>query len=350
MRSAVKSLGRYIGTVDTSRHRIFSFLEEGTLCDDKVVIIASADAYHLGVLSSRIHCTWSNRSGVRLGVGNDPVYASNRCFDPFPFPDASNAQSQTIRDIAEELDAHRKRVVSAHPYLMMTSLYNVLEKLRAGTKPEKLNEDDQKILDDGLVMILSQLHDRLDLAVANAYGWRSDLSEDDILMNLVALNRSRAEEEKRGLVRWLRPDYQIPRYSKIVDKQAAKEAGAQTSAELMPAVEQKPSFPAGAVEQTAAVFAALTAATGPLDVKSLAGQFKRTKTTEKRVSDVLASLIRLGYVVALDDTKRFALRRYCPESFALLIRRRLRFQRVVADRAVACSCSIWSTTPFRQCA
>ncbi|BAR63215.1 MULTISPECIES: DUF4365 domain-containing protein [Bradyrhizobium] len=42
--------------------------------------------------------------------------------------------------------------------------------------------------------------------------------------------------------------------------------------------------------------------------------------------------------------------RYCPESFALLIRRRLRFQRVVADRAVACSCSIWSTTPFRQCA
>ncbi|BAR63641.1 DTW domain-containing protein YfiP [Bradyrhizobium diazoefficiens] len=41
---------------------------------------------------------------------------------------------------------------------------------------------------------------------------------------------------------------------------------------------------------------------------------------------------------------------YCPESFALLIRRRLRFQRVVADRAVACSCSIWSTTPFRQCA
>ncbi|SCB53658.1 hypothetical protein GA0061099_10881, partial [Bradyrhizobium yuanmingense] len=37
-------------------------------------------------------------------------------------------------------------------------------------------------------------------------------------------------------------------------------------------------------------------------------------------------------------------KRYCPESSALLIRRRLRFQRVVADRAVACSCSIWSTT------
>ncbi|WP_249790385.1 transposase, partial [Bradyrhizobium yuanmingense] len=49
-------------------------------------------------------------------------------------------------------------------------------------------------------------------------------------------------------------------------------------------------------------------------------------------------------------TKAGDFNRYCPESFALLIRRRLRFQRVVADRAVACSCSIWSTTPFRQCA
>jgi hypothetical protein len=38
------------------------------------------------------------------------------------------------------------------------------------------------------------------------------------------------EEEKRRLVRWLRPDYQIPRFAKGVDKQAAKEEGAQVAA------------------------------------------------------------------------------------------------------------------------
>jgi restriction-modification enzyme MmeI-like protein len=86
MRNAISGLGRYIGTVDTSRHRIFSFIEEAVLCDDKVVICASRDAFDLGVLSSKIHCTWANKSGVRLGVGNDPVCASNRCFDPFTFP------------------------------------------------------------------------------------------------------------------------------------------------------------------------------------------------------------------------------------------------------------------------
>jgi hypothetical protein len=88
----------------------------------------------------------------------------------------------------------------------------------------------------------------------------------------------------------------------------ATEEGAQVAAELIPPFEQKLSFPAGAVEQTAAVFAALNAANGPLDAAGLAAQFKRTKTTEKRVGDVLASLARLGYVTS-DDGKMFALRR-----------------------------------------
>jgi hypothetical protein len=134
------------------------------------------------------------------------------------------------------------------------------------------------------------------------------LSDDEIIAKLVALNKERSEEERRGLVRWLRPDYQIPRFAKDIDKQAAKEEGAQVAAELIAAVEQKPSFPSGAVEQTAAVFAALVGASGPIDAKGLAAQFKRTKTTERKVGEVLASLARLGYVTS-EDGKTFALRR-----------------------------------------
>ena len=183
----------------------------------------------------------------------------------------------------------------------------MLEKLRARTKPEDLDEHDRTIFNDGLVLIMKELHDKLDVAVAEAYGWPADLSDDEILSRLVALNKERSEEEKRGLVRWLRPDYQIPRFAKGVDKQAASEEGAQVVAELISAVEQKPSFPIGAVEQTAAVFAAL-AASQPLDAKGLAAQFKRTKNTEKKVGEVLASLARLGYVTS-EDGKTFALRR-----------------------------------------
>lgn len=269
--------------------------------------IGSDDAVDLGILSSRIHVAWTLRAGGWLGVGNDPRYSKSRCFDPFPFPDANNIQKQTIRLIAEELDVHRKRVLADHPHLTLTGLYNVLEMLRSGTKPDELDQGNRAIFDDGLVLIMKELHDRLDVAVAEAYGWPADLSEDQILAQLVALNQARSEEEKRGLVRWLRPDYQIPRF-KGVDKQAAKEEGAQVAAELIAAVEQKPSFPSGAVEQTAAVFAALAAARNPLDAKGLAAHFKRTKTTEKKVSEVLASLARLGYVTS-EDGQTFALRR-----------------------------------------
>jgi hypothetical protein len=70
-------------------------------------------------------------------------------------------------------------------------------------------------------------------------------------------NHERAAEEQRGYVRWLRPDYQIPRFGQKLDKQAAKEKGAQVIADLgLPEPgARKPAFPTDAVSQTAAVFA-----------------------------------------------------------------------------------------------
>jgi hypothetical protein len=59
--------------------------------------------------------------------------------------------------------------------------------------------------------------------------------------------------------------------------------------------------------RSSTVFAALAAASQPLDAKSLAAQFKRTKTTERKVGDVLASLARLGYATS-EDGKVFGLR------------------------------------------
>jgi hypothetical protein len=111
-------------------------------------------------------------------------------------------------------------------------------------------------------------------------------------------------------VRWLRPDYQIPRFGKDVDKQAAKEEGAQIIADLglpEPAA-RKPSFPSDALAQTAAVFAALAQARAPIDAPGLAANFRRTKTVERDISGVLASLMRLGHVATRDGTT-FEIRR-----------------------------------------
>lgn len=85
-------------------------------------------------------------------------------------------------------------------------MYNVLEKLRAG---EELTEKEKAIHDKGLVSVLKQLHDDLDAAVFAAYGWPATLTDAEILERLVALNAERAAEEKRGIIHWLRPEYQI---------------------------------------------------------------------------------------------------------------------------------------------
>ncbi|HSZ57709.1 MAG TPA: hypothetical protein VK797_18750 [Tepidisphaeraceae bacterium] len=62
-------------------------------------------------------------------------------------------------------------------------------------------------VESGLVSVLKQIHDDLDAAVAEAYGWPADLGDEEILRRLVALNAQRAEEESRGLTRWLRPGF-----------------------------------------------------------------------------------------------------------------------------------------------
>ncbi len=79
-----------VPTVETSKHRFFVFLDASILPDNMLVNIASSDAFVLGILSSRIHVTWALAAGGRLGYGNDPRYNKTRCFEPFPFPDASD--------------------------------------------------------------------------------------------------------------------------------------------------------------------------------------------------------------------------------------------------------------------
>lgn len=211
LRAMLAGLPRFIGTTETAKHRMFSFIDGAVLPDHMVISIASDDAFHLGVLSSRLHVAWALAKGGTLE--DRPRYNKSVCFDPFPFPDLPEGPlKQRIRDLGERLDSHRKRQQDQHPDLTLTGLYNVLEKLRAG---DSLNAKEKTIHDQGLVTLLRQIHDELDAAVLEAYGW-ADLHpltperEPELLTRLVSLNHERAAEEQRGHIRWLRPDYQAP--------------------------------------------------------------------------------------------------------------------------------------------
>lgn len=285
-RPALKGLSRYIATVETAKHRFFVFLDKKTLPDNKLVNIASDDAWHLGVLSSRIHVVWALAAGSRLGVGNDPVYVKSRCFEAFPFPEATEEQKARIRQLAEALDAHRKRQQEQYPVLTMTGMYNVLEKLRTG---EELTEKERQAHEQGLVSVLRQLHDELDAAVAEAYGWPADLPDEAILERLVDLNRERVREEEQGLVHWLRPEFQCP--SGAVGGKQGELLETETEAAPAPARE-KPVWPKTLPEQVAAVRAALFQQTGPVSAKELKESFKQAR--EPKVLEILAALASIG--------------------------------------------------------
>jgi hypothetical protein len=309
LRPALAGLSRYIATVETTKHRTFQFLDAEILPDNMLVNVGSDDAYTLGVLSSRKHVVWALRAGGWQGVGNDPRYSKSRCFDPFPFPAANDLEKQRIRNIAEDLDAHRKRVLAEHSRLTLTGLYNVLERLRAGTAPDALSEDERHIFEDGLVLILKELHDKLDAAVADAYGWPVDLSDEHILAQLVALNRERAKEEARAVVRWLRPEYQVPRFGSAKEKAELDLVGGEIGSGSPVTAGPRPTFPSDDFAQTAAVMSVLAVATAPLNAAAIAAIFKQGRRVLLKVVAVLAALSRTGFVTTADGGATFSLRR-----------------------------------------
>ncbi len=326
LRPALAGLPRYIATVETAKHRTFQFLDASIAPDNKLICIASDDAFHLGVLSSAAHVTWALVAGSRLGVGNDPVYVKTACFEKFPFPDATPEQQARIRLLVEELDAHRKRRQAAHPELTLTGLYNVLEKLRSG---EILNAKEKAIHGAGLVSVLKSLHDDLDRAVLEAYGWDDlvafvgrDLSRqtpiteaavgmnpdlrETLLERLVALNTARAAEEARGQVRWLRPAFQNPSSephphptpplegegSLLLPLQGGGREGDGVS--IVPVKTEKLPWPASLPEQVALVARVLAESPDPLTEPMLAARFTGRGPWKKRLSQLLETLVALG--------------------------------------------------------
>ena len=282
LRRQLADLPRYIVTVETSKHRFFSFLDASILPDNMLVAIADDDAYVLGVLSSRIHVIWALAQGGHLGVGNDPRYNKTRCFETFPFPTPTAAQRQAIRETAQALDDHRKARLALHPDLGMTTLYNVLEKLRTGAA---LSDAERDVHDRGLVSTLRALHDELDSRVADAYSWPADLTDQDLLGRLLDLNAVRQAEERQDLVRYLRPAYQDPRGGA---RQALDLEVAATAAAALPL----PTFPGRLAEQSQAVRLVLRGAAGPLNARQVASTFKGLG--EARAEELLETLVVLG--------------------------------------------------------
>ena len=182
MRKAVSALNRYIATVRVARHRIFVWLPKTTLSSNKLIVIARDDEFFFGTLHSRIHEVWALANSSRHGVGNDPTYTPSTCFETFPFPwppgkePKDDPRVQAIAQAAKELVEQRDRWLNAE------GLSEAEKKKRTLTN-----------LYNARPTWLDLAHKRLDENVFAAYGWPSDLSDEEILEKLLAVNLERSK-------------------------------------------------------------------------------------------------------------------------------------------------------------
>ena len=210
MHRALAGLSRFIVTPRVAKHRTFSWLEHPTLPDTRLFALARDDDTFFGILHSRIHELWSLATASWHGVGNDPTYNATVCFETFPFPVglspdhsavsyATDLRAQAIAQAAQTLVMTRERwlnppelvmrtpeVVPSFPDRLMSCDISAAATLHTRTLTALYN---QRGTSQGAW--LDTLHGALDTAVAAAYGWPADLSDDQLLTRLLELNHAR---------------------------------------------------------------------------------------------------------------------------------------------------------------
>ena len=206
LRTALQSLGRFIATSMVSKYRFFVWLDKIQLPENLVVVIARDDDTTFGILHSRFHELWALRTCTWLGKGNDSRYTPTTCFETFPFPDGlqpnipasayvDDPRAQVIAAAAQKLNELRDNWLN--PPQWVDRLPEVVPGYpdRLIPKPEHAAELKKRTLTNlynQRPAWLANAHRDLDHAVAAAYGWPVDLSDDEVLRRLLALNRERA--------------------------------------------------------------------------------------------------------------------------------------------------------------
>lgn len=209
MRAAIGRIQRAIVTPEVSKHRLFVWLPASIGPDKNLVVIARDDDTTFGILHSRFHEMWALALGTSLE--DRPRYTPSTTFETFPFPDgltpdlpaaayADDPRAQRIAKAAQALVEARDRwlnppeLVDIVPEVVPGFPDRILPKNPAAGATLKARTLTNLYNTRGTPAgaWLDRLHHDLDCAVAAAYGFPADISREDALARLLALNHARA--------------------------------------------------------------------------------------------------------------------------------------------------------------
>ena len=203
MWGALDGQTRYIATPTVAKHRLFVWYDARICPDHQLIVIARDDDVTFGLLHSRFHELWSLRLCTWLGKGNDPRYTPSTTFERFPFPAGLTPNVPASSYVAEPqavvvAEAARRLVELRDRWFNPPEWVVWVDEPAPGypQRPVPRDEDAAKALRKRTLtnlyndrpQWLADAHATLDAAVAVAYGWPANISDDDALHELLVLN------------------------------------------------------------------------------------------------------------------------------------------------------------------
>lgn len=221
MRDALEPLTRFVCTTRVSKHRLFVWQTAPTLPDSATFAFAKSEDSFMGFLHSRIHEVWARSQGTQVRERESGFrYTPTSCFETFVFPKCNASTLAAISDSAKELDTLRSNWLNPPEWTQEEVLQFPgsttgpwkkfvrkpdLRGIGTVKYPRSIPKDADcaaKLQKRTLTNLYNErptwldlAHKKLDEAVFAAYGWPSNLTDDEILSRLLALNLERAAKE-----------------------------------------------------------------------------------------------------------------------------------------------------------
>jgi len=198
---AIGSVNQCLVNSQVSKHLVFAFQPTGRVFSHTLYVYPFEDYAHFAVLQSRVHEPWARL--LSSTMRNDLRYAASDCFETFPFPrNAALAARSNLESAGKALyEPRAKYMVETQQGLTQT--YNKLKDPHCA---------------DARIVELRRLHEAMDGAVLDAYGWMDlvvppyetpaideeqralERFRDKVIDRLFALNAERADDERKALL------------------------------------------------------------------------------------------------------------------------------------------------------
>ena len=178
----IAPLERVLVTSQVTKHLGFTFLPNTMVFSQKLIVFPIDNYQFFSLVQSRIHEIWARFFSSTLR--DDLNYSPSDCFVTFPFPRGQETLNNLLEEVGREYYEFRAQLMDKTG-LGLTQTYNRFHN-PGDNSPE--------------IVKLRQLHQQMDEAVLEAYGWGDIKPECGFVLEYCDLDTEELPEQIRGRV------------------------------------------------------------------------------------------------------------------------------------------------------